>query len=75
MKACRELRGRLHRLYAAFFSARTLAHRARKAAAILLREAADMVLFIEMGFGVLSAADCVCFRTLAHLALCASAIL
>jgi hypothetical protein len=62
------------RRYADFFSAAfTFAHRARCAAAIFLRAAADIVFFLGI-------ATTFCFRpafarTLAHRALCAAAIL
>jgi hypothetical protein len=73
-------RSRLPRFYAAFLCpAFNFAHRARWNAAILLREAADMVrLATGAGLVVFAAAEtntgCDPFRTFAHLAFCARAI-
>jgi hypothetical protein len=63
--------------YAAFFcSARIFAHRARCAAAIFFRAAADMLCLDEAEFAIFIAvtAGFDSFRTLAHLAFCACAI-
>src|SRR5579872_1652962 len=68
-------RSRLCYRYAAFFcSARIFAHRVRWAAAIFLREVADIVCFTgeEPVFSVAAGFDS--FLTFAHLAFCACAI-
>src|SRR5437879_9199437 len=59
---------RLRCLYAAFFAARIFAHLARSAAAIFLREDADIMRFggAELVVFATAAAGCDCFRTLAH---------
>lgn len=61
--------------YAAFFAARIFAHLARTAAAIFLREAADMVRLAGAGMDVFPADTGSNFlRRFAHRAFCASAI-
>jgi hypothetical protein len=58
-----------------FSCALIFAHRAFWAAAIFLRADADIVRFEGAWMVVTAVAGCDCFRTPAHLALCASAIL
>jgi hypothetical protein len=58
-----------------FSCALIFAHRAFWAAAIFLRADADIVRFEGARMVVTSVADCDCFRTPSHLALCASTIL